>query len=162
MEGETCHDPDPISPECPAGTPSCFDSSFAAPAYVYATSSGCSVTGGFVYRGLGIPALVGRYIFGDLCSGTVWALREDTPGSYVRDELIQAGSLLTSFGPDSDGEIYVVVGSSVSRIEFDGETVPAVDVIGRSLLALFIAAFGALTLRSAPPIRFHLHPCSPV
>ena len=41
----------------------------------YSHEPGCSVTGGFVYRGRDVPALRGRYVFGDYCSGRLWSLR---------------------------------------------------------------------------------------
>ena len=45
------------------------------PIHEYGHGEGCSVTGGYVYRGKDVPAAVGRYFFGDYCSGTVWSLR---------------------------------------------------------------------------------------
>src|SRR3954454_7503578 len=47
-----------------------------APVYVFShADNNCSVTGGYVYRGRGVAAAVGRYFFGDSCSGTIWSLR---------------------------------------------------------------------------------------
>ena len=55
------------------------------PVAQYPHSLGCSVTGGFVYRGSGVPALLGRYVYADYCSGRVWTMRAGpTPGD-VRD-----------------------------------------------------------------------------
>ena len=48
---------------------------YRAPIQVYSHALGCSVTGGFVYRGKARPDLVGRYFYGDYCSGTVWSLK---------------------------------------------------------------------------------------
>ena len=48
------------------------------PLHVYDHGTGCSVTGGYVYRGAAVPAAVGRYFFGDYCSGSVWSLRVGT------------------------------------------------------------------------------------
>ena len=63
---------------------------FYPPIHVYANNSGgegCSVTGGYVYRGEEIPYLEGHYIYGDFCSGKMWRLKKDECNS-VRNELI--------------------------------------------------------------------------
>jgi glucose/arabinose dehydrogenase len=79
-----------------------------SPIAVYAHDAGCSVTGGFVYRGKAVPGLRGRYLYGDYCSGTVWSLRvENGETTDVRRERISVPQL-TSFGEDADGELYVV------------------------------------------------------
>jgi hypothetical protein len=79
-----------------------------APIAVYAHDVGCSITGGFVYRGSSIPALRGRYLYGDYCSGTIWSLRVvDGEATDVRRERLRL-PLLTSFGEDADGELYLV------------------------------------------------------
>jgi glucose/arabinose dehydrogenase len=78
------------------------------PVTVYGHDAGCSITGGFVYRGSALPALCGRYLYGDYCSGTVWSLRiEDSEAVDVRRERVEL-PLLTSFGEDADGELYLV------------------------------------------------------
>jgi glucose/arabinose dehydrogenase len=72
----------------------------------YSRSDGCSVIGGYVYRGTRIPALVGRYVYGDYCSGTIWSLRVvGGRATAIRREGITVKSL-SSFGVDSRGEIY--------------------------------------------------------
>jgi glucose/arabinose dehydrogenase len=78
-----------------------------APVHVYENNgSECSVTGGFVYRGSAIPALRGRYIFGDYCSGIVWTLRiADRRTTDVRREAFRVPQL-SSFGEDASGELY--------------------------------------------------------
>jgi glucose/arabinose dehydrogenase len=78
-----------------------------APLYEYDHGNGrCSVTGGHVYRGSAIPALVGRYLFADFCSREVWALRR--AGSSVEvDALGTVPGRPTAFGEDSDGELYI-------------------------------------------------------
>ena len=48
------------------------------PIHEYGHGEGCSVTGGYVYRGSAVPAARGRYFFGDYCSGSVWSLRSST------------------------------------------------------------------------------------
>ena len=78
------------------------------PVAVYAHDLGCSITGGFVYRGADLPAMRGRYLYGDYCSGMIWSLRlEDGEAVDVRREEISVPQL-TSFGEDTDGELYLV------------------------------------------------------
>ena len=79
------------------------------PIAVYGRSEGCSVTGGYVYRGHNLPALAGNYIFGDYCSGIVWTLTPQADGTWLRTVLLQAPSEITSFGEDADGEVYVII-----------------------------------------------------
>jgi hypothetical protein len=66
------------------------------------------VTGGFVYRGRAIPALRGRYVYGDLCSGTIWSLRRRPDGrAEVRREPVKL-PLVSAFGQDPRGELHAV------------------------------------------------------
>jgi glucose/arabinose dehydrogenase len=77
------------------------------PIHVYNRANGCSVTGGFVYRGAAVSAARGRYFFGDYCSGRVWSLKVvDGRASGVRREAFRVGSL-SSFGEDAAGELYL-------------------------------------------------------
>lgn len=76
--------------------------------YEHAKGGPCAVTGGFVYRGRAQPALRGRYIFGDYCSGTVWSLRIASGAAEdVRVEPFEIVGL-TSFGEDTAGELYAM------------------------------------------------------
>jgi glucose/arabinose dehydrogenase len=76
------------------------------PVHVYGRNEGCSVTGGFVYRGSAVPAAVGRYFFGDFCSGTIWSLVvSDGRAADVRKESFRIPNL-SSFGEDARGELY--------------------------------------------------------
>jgi glucose/arabinose dehydrogenase len=82
------------------------------PVAVYPHDDGCSVTGGYVYRGRAMPSSVGRYYYGDWCSGTIWSLRiENGAAVDVRKEPARIGQL-TSFGEDAAGELYAVSGGS--------------------------------------------------
>jgi glucose/arabinose dehydrogenase len=83
-----------------------------APVSVYSHREGCSVTGGYVYRGGRAADDVGRYFFGDFCSGTIWSLRiENGRAVDLRKEHERIGQL-SSFGEGSDGTLYAVsVGS---------------------------------------------------
>ena len=75
-----------------------------APVAVYSHAEGCSVTGGAVYRGRAVPALRGRYVFGDFCSGTIWTM----PAAGGRPHRLGVAPVpqLSSFGTDTDGELY--------------------------------------------------------
>jgi glucose/arabinose dehydrogenase len=83
-----------------------------SPVYVYShADNNCSVTGGYVYRGRGVPDAAGRYFFGDYCSGTISSLRIANGGAAdVRREPFNV-SQLTSFGEDAAGELYMGTGT---------------------------------------------------
>jgi glucose/arabinose dehydrogenase len=83
-----------------------------APVHQYDHSdNNCSVTGGYVYRGSAVPAAVGRYYFGDYCSGFVWSLRIESGRAVdVQREPFRVSSL-TSFGEDVAGELYLANGN---------------------------------------------------
>lgn len=68
----------------------------------------CSVTGGYVYRGEALPGLQGYYLYGDWCSGTIWAARQDDAGNWTTDVSLQSGRPISSFGEDEAGELYLV------------------------------------------------------
>ena len=77
------------------------------PIVVYSHSQGCSITGGYVYRGRSIVSAHGRYFYGDYCSGTIWSLRTSKGRLVggVRREPFKIASL-SSFGEDAAGELY--------------------------------------------------------
>ncbi len=77
---------------------------------------GCSVTGGYVYRGKQIEGLQGTYFFGDYCSGNIWSFKVEH-GKAVEfqnrtEEINLAGgeftNYISSFGEDADGELYII------------------------------------------------------
>jgi uncharacterized repeat protein (TIGR03806 family) len=90
-----------------------------APVAQYGRSAGFSTTGGYVYRGSGIPALVGRYVFADFGSGNLWHIARDTVPTLT---LTASSALATnlnvaSFGEDVSGELYLVdLGGTLHRI----------------------------------------------
>jgi glucose/arabinose dehydrogenase len=79
-----------------------------SPIEAYSHALGCSVTGGFVYRGKARRDLLGRYFYGDYCSGIVWSvrMRGGKPTAFRRESFKLPG--LTSFGEDAAGELYAV------------------------------------------------------
>ena len=103
-------------------TRECDKTAFTPPAAEYSHDEGCSITGGVVYRGKALPALDGRYFYGDYCTGLLrsfrWSADRSSPtaAGYVREHwnwkpaLDKQGVLsqLASFGVDHDGELYLV------------------------------------------------------
>ena len=90
------------------------------PVYTYTHDDGCSVTGGYVYRGSAITALWGAYVFGDYCTGDLWGLVRGPGGEAQRIDLGVSvpRNALVSFGEDADGELYVLsAAGEVSRLE---------------------------------------------
>ncbi len=90
-------------------------SAYTAPFFQYGHSggNGCSVTGGFVYRGSQFPDLYGCYLFADYCSGRWWYSRRNANGTFTTSVLATfSGYEYSSFGEDSKGELYVALLSS--------------------------------------------------
>lgn len=78
------------------------------PVAEYDHSQGCSVTGGYVYRGSNLPEWQGVYLYGDYCSGKVWGLLRNPDGSWQNALLFETGFNISSFGVDQSGEVYLV------------------------------------------------------
>ena len=76
------------------------------PVFEYGHDQGCSVTGGFVYRGRARPAERGRYLAGDYCSGIIWAFRVASGAAQGVQRLPFRIPSLTTFGEDVAGELY--------------------------------------------------------
>jgi glucose/arabinose dehydrogenase len=88
--------------------------------YSHSTNGRCAVTGGYVYRGARIPSLAGWYVFGDYCSGEVLAVPSTASSNPAPVTLFGTGSgrLVSSFGQDWAGELYVVdLRGTVYRID---------------------------------------------
>ncbi len=84
-----------------------FSPGLTIPIHEYATSLGCAITGGYVYRGNLIPRLAGKYVFGDYCSGQIWTLPAGPQAAPIPSTpLFDMGDNLTSFGEDAAGEMY--------------------------------------------------------
>lgn len=78
------------------------------PVAEYQHSAGCSVTGGYVYRGQALPQFQGIYLYSDYCSGRVWGLLRAADGAWQSQELFRTGLNVSAFGQDEAGEIYLV------------------------------------------------------
>ena len=121
------------------------------PIYEYSHTSGaCSVTGGYVYRGTLVPELLGRYVFGDWCTGVVSTLQETSPGVWQAQPLLAAGGSITSFGEDSSGGLYVIAGNTIYRFDSDATSVPALPWYVTALLGLTLFGLGLHAARRTP------------
>ena len=96
MEGSRCYE----------GS-DCETAGRVLPVTEYGHDLGCSVTGGFVYRGEDFPELQGGYFFADYCSGRIWAVDAEIPGPVEPTLLYSSERALSSFGLDEEGELYV-------------------------------------------------------
>ena len=90
----------------------------ADPVWEYSQDDGCSVTGGYVYRGTAIEDLYGAYVFGDYCTSRLWALQISRGEVEFRELGAEVfGGSLASFGEDADGELYALsLNGTVARI----------------------------------------------
>jgi glucose/arabinose dehydrogenase len=81
-----------------------------SPVWSYSHSGGpfCAVVGGYVYRGSSVPALRGRYLYGDYCSGAVWSFKTGAKGRASLPTQLGTVPDLSSFGQDANGELYAV------------------------------------------------------
>ncbi len=88
---------------------SCDPSGYVLPVAEYNhIEGGCSITGGYVYRGTTFPSLWANYFFGDYCSGLIWSLFRSPDGSWQRTQVAQLRANIASFGEDAAGELYVL------------------------------------------------------
>lgn len=97
----------------------CNSSSFVAPVAEYDhRKEDCSVTGGYVYRGEQINGLNGVYLYGDYCTGRVWGLWREADGDWANTLLLDTSALISSFGEDESGEVYIVDhGGTIYRLQ---------------------------------------------
>lgn len=110
MEGTACYN---------AAT--CDRTGLTLPAFEYghSTANGCSITGGFVYRGRALPELAGRYFYSDYCGGYLKSFFS-TGSGIVESRDWQTGDIgrVVSFGQDGAGELYLVTGGgAIHKIE---------------------------------------------
>ena len=101
MEGNHCYKP----------STDCIKDGLTLPLAEYyhgdSDSIGCAVISGYVYRGAAHPELVGRYFFGDYCSGRIWDVASDGPAVQTPQDLLESGLQITGWGEGSDGELYL-------------------------------------------------------
>ena len=119
---------------CYPGDRECDRTGLTMPVHFYDHTVGCSITGGYVYRGPESPLLTGKYLFADFCSGRIYALERGDDG-WTRSLLLTTNLLISSFGEDEAGEVYItdMRTGSVFRITAL-ETIPApqIDSLSRT------------------------------
>ncbi|HEY5610001.1 MAG TPA: PQQ-dependent sugar dehydrogenase [Thermoanaerobaculia bacterium] len=98
MEGAHCFNP----------STNCNRTGLVLPIAEYDHSLGCSVTGGYVYRGTKWPQFDGVYFYADYCSGRIWATARRTDGTWETTQLLDTAAMISTFGEDERGEVYVV------------------------------------------------------
>ena len=96
MEGTLCFNP----------SSGCNDGSLTLPILEYGRELGCSITGGYRYRGWVHPSLRGVYFYGDFCSGRIWGAESDGQ-AWSSEVLLSTARTITTFGEDEAGEVYV-------------------------------------------------------
>ena len=95
------------------------------------TEETCAIIGGVVYRGAAIPWLDGAYLYGDFCSGQVWALDGDNEAILRTIEIADLTGPISSLGIDAAGEVYVLTfgGPLLQLVETESGHVPSVTVV---------------------------------
>ena len=127
-----------------ANPPAVASATFLNPIWDYPNpSQGSSVTGGIVYRGARIPALVGQYLFADFVSGRIWALNPDgvNPVAADRVQLLATDGGISSFGLDpATGDILLtdLTENAIKRLVASPAT-------GGTALPATLAATGAFS-----------------
>ncbi|HEX5809374.1 MAG TPA: PQQ-dependent sugar dehydrogenase [Anaerolineales bacterium] len=96
MEGSLCYNP----------SSGCNTSGKVLPVAEYDHEVGCSVTGGYVYRGSQYPLLRGHYFYGDFCTGAFFSL-QGGPGAWSVTPLGDTPYGISTFGEGEDGELYL-------------------------------------------------------
>lgn len=86
----------------------CDSSGLVMPIFEYDHQGHCSITGGYVYRGQQFAQLSGNYFVADYCSGNIWAIVKNEDGSWTNKSILDTQLVISSFGQDVNGELYVL------------------------------------------------------
>ena len=111
MEGSSCYNP----------SSGCDQSGKILPIAEYNHTLGCSVTGGYVYRGSNFPSLSGYYLYGDFCSGRIFGIYNDYPTGWTMPvQLADTPFNIATFGEDEQGELYLADygGGKIYQIQY--------------------------------------------
>jgi len=105
MEGAICY-----------SATTCNQTGLTLPVLDYGHSAGCSITGGYVYRGSAIPGIRGHYFYSDYCTGFLRSFRYENGSAVDQKDWGLTMNAVTSFGVDFAGELYVMSGNSILKI----------------------------------------------
>lgn len=105
MEGLSCYN-----------ATTCTKTGFQLPILDYTHAEGCSITGGYVYRGADIPEVRGHYFYSDYCSGFLRSLRYENGAAVDQKDWGITSSAVSSFGVDLAGELYMMSGNTVLKL----------------------------------------------
>ncbi len=98
MEGDSCY-----------RTDDCDQTGLVPPIFAYShNESGCSVVGGYVYRGEEIESLVGVYMTADYCTGQLWGIGLDADGNWIASNPLETGLNVSSFSEDNAGNLFII------------------------------------------------------
>lgn len=158
----------------------CSGGPFTAPIHAYShdfSEGGCSVTGGYVYRGTENPDLVGRYLYTDFCTGYIWSLMKDELGNWVNELLLEgAANDYSTFGENADGDLFLAglisgkiykivkdcssltLGASILHHACEGEALGAINLILSGAAPFEIAWGGGQTGSSLTELTPGIYP----
>jgi glucose/arabinose dehydrogenase len=131
MEGSICYN---------AAT--CDLNNKVLPVTEYTHAVGCSVTGGYVYRGTAYPSLQGHYFYGDYCQGQLFNLYRTDANGWAGGQLLDTSYGISTFGEDENSELYLTdyFGGVVYRLGYDETTfrdVPSSNPFWRQIEILY-------------------------
>ena len=108
MEGTSCYE-----------SQNCDSDGLEPPVWEYElyVDGVCSITGGYVYRGTNLWGLVGKYIYGDWCTGDIWALQYSDSGDHVNEDILDSDINITSFGVDQNNELFFCGGDYIYKLK---------------------------------------------
>jgi uncharacterized protein (TIGR03437 family) len=119
-------------------TAGCSTMGLTPPVFEYPHTAGaCSITGGFRYRGNLSPGLRGTYVYGDYCNGRIWGL-EWNGSAWSNRLLLASGFLITTFGQDDEGEVYVADANTGTMRRIEGSTAPRFSAAAVTNAASFV------------------------
>jgi len=108
--------------ECFNPKSNCQQPGLIDPVWSYTHANGdISITGGYVYRGSKLPALVGKYVYGDYASGRIWALEVPANGKAINDLIVNKSASISAFGLDEQKELYFLDYSGGKILTLVGE-----------------------------------------
>ena len=108
MEGTSCYN-----------SSTCDEEGLEPPVWEYElyVDGVCSITGGYVYRGSSLWSLTGKYIYGDWCTGDIWAFTHTENGNHTNEHLITSEINITSFGLDESNELFFCGNESIYKLK---------------------------------------------